>query len=271
MFGFLTADTATLTPEELTRYRSCYCGLCRALKDRFGQLTRMVLTYDMTFLVLLLESLYEPEGCSGEAVCPVHPTKAQAWCRSELTDYAADMNAALAYLKCLDDWQDDGNAVALAEAGVLKKGYREVCARYPRQCGAMEHCIARLGELERENAPADETAEVFGELMGELFVLYDDRWSETLRHMGRALGRFIYALDACVDLDGDTRRNRYNPFRRYYGAWDTAERFGDILKLFLGEALFYYDKLPLVQDTGILKNILCTGVWVQFNKKYRLS
>ena len=32
---------------------------------------------------------------------------------------------------------------------------------------------------------------------------------------------------------------------------------------------FQFDKLPLVQDAGILKNILCAGLWAQFNKKYK--
>ena len=36
----------------------------------------------------------------------------------------------------------------------------------------------------------------------------------------------------------------------------------------LGECVFYFDKLPLVQDAGLMQNILCVGLWAQFNKKY---
>ena len=43
MFGYLTADTATLTEEQLKRYQACYCGLCRSLEKRHGQLSRLTL------------------------------------------------------------------------------------------------------------------------------------------------------------------------------------------------------------------------------------
>ena len=69
MFGYLTADSSKLTEEELARYKACYCGLCRSLGHRHGQLSRLSLNYDMTFLVLLLSSLYEPEEKIGESAC----------------------------------------------------------------------------------------------------------------------------------------------------------------------------------------------------------
>lgn len=267
MFGCLVADTATLTPEELERYKSCYCGLCHTLKTRFGQLSRLTLTYDMTFLVLLLESLYEPEDDTGTSNCILHPAKQHKWSRSAITDYAADMNVALAYLKCIDDWHDDTSPAALAGAGLIRSGYLEARERWPRQCAAMDRCLGKLSELERCSAGPDESSACFGKLMGELFVIYDDRWSDTLRAMGEYLGQFIYVMDACIDLDGDVFWERYNPFQ---SRWETidAEHFRDILKMLLGECLRHFDRLPLVQDAGILKNILCTGVWAKFNDKF---
>ena len=103
--------------------------------------------------------------------------------------------------------------------------------------------------------------------MGELFVLREDRWSAPLRAMGDALGRFLYIMDACMDLSADTIRSRYNPFRRRYGL-ENGDYFRDILQMLLGECLRHYDRLPLVRDKDILDNILCAGVWAQFDKKY---
>ena len=53
MFGFVAADAGALSEEEKERYRAVYCGLCLALRDRYGQLSRACLTYDLTFFVLL--------------------------------------------------------------------------------------------------------------------------------------------------------------------------------------------------------------------------
>ena len=268
MFGYLIASAGNLTEEELKRYKACYCGLCRSLKARHGELSRFTLNYDMTFLVLLLGSLYEPVESSGENRCLAHPKEKRQWFRSDISDYAADMNVALSYLKCLDNWRDDDSVIALAEAKALKKAYEEIKERYPRQCAAMEQSITELNTLEDARIEdADAAAATFGHLMGSVFIYKDDRWKDTLYSLGDNLGRFIYLMDAIVDLDADTVRNRYNPFRRYYGL-DRRELYSGILKIFLSEAVGYFDMLPLVQDVSIMKNILCSGLWSKFEEKY---
>ena len=268
MFGYLTARTDLLDDERTAHYKACYCGLCRSLRSRSGLAAGLTLNYDMSFLVLLLSSLYEPEEQEGCESCVAHPFSTRPWFSSEITDYAADMNVVLGYLKCLDNWEDDGSLLAISEAGLLKRANGRILERYPRQCHVMEDAIRSLGELEnsRSDSP-DEAAAAFGRLMGELFVLRDDRWSASLRAMGDALGRFLYIMDACMDLNADTLRNRYNPFRRRYGL-ENGAYFRDILQMLLGECLRHYDRLPLVRDKDILDNILCAGVWAQFDRKY---
>lgn len=269
MFGYLTADIERLPEESFQRYRAAYCGLCRKLRERHGEIAGMTLNYDMTLLVLFLGSLYEPEETTGEGKCLPHPRNARQWFQSEMTDYAADMNVALAYLKCLDDWSDDGNPLSLAESKLFKAAYQKIELQYPRQCAAIGEALEALHALEKENSEnIDAAAACFGRLMAEIFVYKEDRWSNTVRAFAAALGRFIYVMDACMDLDSDTFKNRYNPFRRYYGL-ENEQRFRDILRMILGECVYYFDILPLVQDVDIIKNILCDGLWQQFNKKYK--
>ena len=124
MFGNLIAASNVLEEEQLRRYKAVYCGLCRSLQLCFGQSARLTLNYDMSFLVLLLGSLYEPEELSDARRCPRHPFEAQAFAVSEISDYAANMNIAMAYLKCLDDWKDDKRLSALAESRTLAAGTR---------------------------------------------------------------------------------------------------------------------------------------------------
>ena len=270
MFGYLTAAPELLTEEEFGRYHACYCGLCRCIRERHGSFARLGLSYDMTFLVLLLSSLYEPEETAGEAVCIRHPRRAQPWLRNEWSDYAADMNVALACLKCLDDWEDDGSLLSLAESRLLRESFARVEAAWPRQCEAIRLSLDELHTLERGRVEdADAAAASFGHLMGAILAVRDDRWREPLYRLGHALGRFLYVMDACLDLPSDAARSRYNPFRRWYGLPDCTARFEEVLKMQLGEALWWFDRLPLVQDAGILKSILCAGLWAQFNRKYK--
>lgn len=268
MFGYLTASVQQLTEEQALRYKSFYCGLCMSLKRRHGQLSRLTLNYDLSFLVLLLSSLYEPTELAEESCCVVHPFKKQSMRYNEISDYAADMNLMLAYLKCMDNWKDDGSLLAVTEAAALKKSYDKLAELYPRQQRAMKDSLEALHHLEEQRIEdADAASACFGRLMAEILVYREDRWADTLRAMGMALGRFIYIMDAVMDLDSDTRKNSYNPFRRYYGL-DNLDRFSDILKMLLAECVYHFDKLPLVQDVDILKNILCLGLWQKFNARY---
>lgn len=272
MFGFVTANPAALTEDERARYKAFYCGLCRSLMQRHGSIARFTLTYDMTFLVMFLSALYETEETSGEEPCPAHPIKKRAFIQTTVSDYGADMNIALAYLNCVDDWQDDLSLVSLASAGAMKSSYEKVCREYPRQCGVIKSAMAELKDIEdrREKNP-DAAPAAFGRLMAELFVMTEDRWESDLRAFGDALGRFIYVMDACVDLKDDKRAYKYNPFIYLYGRLDEQARFRDILELLLGDCVHYYERLPIVQDDEIIKNILCSGVWTQFNRHYGIN
>lgn len=272
MFGFVTIDPQRLTEEQVLRYKTVYCGLCRSLRDRHGSMARMTLTYDMTFLVLFLSSLYEPYELGGEETCPAHPMKRRAFKQSEISDYAADMNIALAYHNCIDDWKDDLDLAALAGSGLMKASYERVCSQYPRQCSAIENCLAELSEIERRwDIEPDAAAGSFGRLMAELFVMREDFWSDKLRSFGMALGQFVYVMDACIDLKSDKRYYKYNPFINLYGRLDEEERFRDILQMLLADCVREFEALPLLQDADIIRNVLCFGVWSKFNKHYGIK
>ena len=272
MFGYLTAERGYLTPEEDERYRAAYCGLCHSLRQRYGQLSGLTLNYDQCFLILLLQSLYEGEENSGETRCIAHPRSRQKWWKCRFTDYAADMNIALSYWKLRDNWDDDGSLTALAASKGLQNAYSRVCDAYPRQCSSIRRSLEALHRCERENREdPDGAAETFADMMAEVFVFQEDHWTETMRRLGAALGRSLYIMDAVIDLDSDALRNNYNPFRRYYGLVGNREHFTRILSMMMGETLFWFDRLPLVTDVGILKNILCMGFWSAFHKKFRVE
>lgn len=270
MFGYLAADSSCLTEAESERYRACYCGLCRSLKESRGQISRLTLNFDMTFLILLLNSLYEPEETSGENACIAHPLKGKKWWKSEFSEYAAEMNVALAWLKCRDDIADEKKLSGYLGAAAYRKSFESIKSKYPRQVGAMEESIRRLRETEQahEENP-DKAAASFGYLMGSVFVFREDEWKEPLFALGDWLGRTVYLLDACMDLEDDAASGNYNPLKKYAGQ-ENGERFREYLKLYLSEAVGWFEYLPIVKDYSILRNILCAGTWQKFNRKYPL-
>ena len=267
MFGYVTASMRELTKEQQRRYGAVYCGICRRIREQSGQLARLGLSYDMAFLAVLLMSLYEPEEFGGKNSCALHPITRRDWIDNDFVRYAADMNVALSYYNCLDDWQDDGKRSAKWLAESYKKHLPDIESRWPRQCRAIRDSIAALSDLETAGCPnPDEPAGAFGSLMGELLVVREDLWSDTLRKMGNALGRFIYLLDAELDYDTDQRKGKYNPFLARGEEKDWA-RWEDYLVLTMGRCTAEFEKLPLVQDKALLDNILYSGVWVNYRRK----
>ena len=266
MFGYVGVHWDELTEKQKNRYQAAYCGVCRCIRDQSGNVPRLALRYDMAFLSLLLSSLYEPEERSGESRCIAHPMKKRPWMENEYVRYSADMNVALAYYNCLDDWQDDGKLSAKMLAEVFGAHLPEIQQRYPRQCEAIRDCIARLSQLEKENCPNPDTvANCFGALMGELLVYREDLWAPTLRQMGMALGRFIYLLDAAVDYPKDEKEGKYNPYIAM-GTGEDWPRWEEYLVMAMGRCVEAYERLPLVQDKALLDNILYSGVWVGYKK-----
>lgn len=266
MFGFVTAGMEELSKEEQTRYGAVYCGICRGIRDCGGQLSRMVLSYDMAFLALLLMSLYEPEEESGKNTCLAHPLRKRPWVDNPYVRYAADMNLALAYYKALDDREDEGKLSACAMTRVLQKNLPDIRTRYPRQCQAMESCIRELSRLEQGNCDnPDRCAACFGALMAELMVYHEDLWAPNLRQMGDALGRFIYLADAAVDYRQDRKKKQYNPFLAM-GMEEDYPRWEQYLVLAMSRCTEHFERLPLVQDKSILDNILYGGVWSRFRR-----
>ncbi len=267
MFGFVTANIKELSKEESERYSAVYCGICRCIRASSGQPARLSLSYDMTFLALLLMSLYEPQEQGGSNACMLHPIKKRPWVDNIYTQYAADMNVALAYYNCMDDWSDDHSVTAKAMASHLKHSMPGIEARYPRQCAAIEACIRTLSRLEQENCPnADESANCFGDLMAELLVYQEDMWAKPLRETGKALGRFIYLADAAVDYKKDKRKHKYNPYLAM-GMEENWDIWDEHLILAMGRCTDWFERLPLVQDKQILDNILYSGVWTNFRRR----
>ena len=267
MFGFVMANLPELNRLEKDRYNAVYCGVCRHMCQENGTISRFGLQYDMAFLALLFMSLYEPAEESGSRACRFHPLCPRPWVNNPYVAYSADMNLALSYYKALDDVRDGGWRISAKAVKIFENAMDSIAVRYPRQCKAMEVCLAELSVLEGENCPnPDLPANCFGKLMAELFVFEEDLWANTLRQMGMALGRFIYLADAAVDYKKDKKKGSYNPFLAAGDDLD-FDKWETYLVLEMAKVTRYYESLPLVQDKKILDNILYSGIWLEYRRR----
>ncbi len=271
MLGYITIKREELKVKDFDTYRGFYCGVCHDLKKNCGEMARLTLTYDMTFLAILLTSLYEQKMKGKLQYCILHPGQKMLVLQNKYTSYAADMNTIMVYQNLIDDWRDEKNKKSLAKAGLLKSAYIKAKEKYPRQMKAFARYLKALHKAEKEeSSDLDLASGLTGEFFKEVYM-YDenDVFSKELGEIGFYIGKFIYLMDAYEDVKKDMQNGCYNPFIFYYKERDDFDAFAkDILTMMVTNAAAAFERLPIVDNTEILRNILYAGVW---NKYYLLQ
>lgn len=265
MFGYIIVNKPEMKFKEFDLYHSFYCGICRDLKERYGVLGQLSLSYDMTFLAILLTALYEPETKTDACRCILHPFEKHQTRRNRYTEYAADMNALFALYKSEDDWEDEKKLRGLIYGNLLRgrTGRRKML--YAEKIKRLSLLMHDFSEAERDGkADIDTMAGLFGNVMAEIVAVQEDEWEEELRRLGFFLGKFVYLCDAYEDVEEDIRRGTYNPFRKLYENPDFEEECRTILMMMISECCREFEKLPIVEYADILRNILYSGVWGRY-------
>ena len=279
MFGYVIINQPEMKFKDYDIYHSYYCGLCRSLKEAGGRRSQLTLSYDMTFLVMMLTALYELEPKEEMCRCIAHPAKKHLERRNEISDYCADMNIILTYYKCKDDWEDEKKKTSYLYGSLLKKEMKRLEAMYPHKTKVIADKLRELREGEQSKMPnADQMAGIFGEIMGELFLWKEDEWKRPLYQLGFYLGKFIYLMDAYEDVEKDEKEGSYNPFLIYagkeeeqipswhpvYGRPDFDDKCMQMLQMMMAECARAFEVLPIIWFEDILRNILYSGVWTKY-------
>ena len=267
MLGNITIRREDLKVKELDRYRGFYCGVCNDLKKSCGEFARATLTYDMTFLAILLTSLYEPRSSMELKHCVFHPGQKMLCIRNEYTDYAADMSVIMVYHNLLDNWRDDRNQKSLFESRMIHRAYKKAAAKHEQKINALRTYLRKLHKIEKENSPdIDLAAGLTGEFFKEVFMFDEhDIWSRDLGMTGFYLGKFIYLLDAYEDLEEDAASGNYNPLITYQEREDFEYYVKDILMMMASGAARAFERLPIVEDAEILRNVIYSGIWNKYH------
>ena len=265
MFGYVVMNKPEIRFKDFDLYRSFYCGLCRELREKYGISGQITLTYDMTFVVVLLSALYEPPTQKGTTRCVIHPVCRQPVRKNAATEYGADMNVLLTYYKCMDDWEDEKKFAALGYGKILQRKNNRLSYRYPEKAEKIRKLLEKLSQMEKAGeTDIDKMSGCFGQIMEEIFAWKTDVWEGSLRRMGFYLGKFIYILDAYDDVEKDVKNGNYNPFAEKYIMKGFDEQVRQLLIMMMAQTCREFEKLPIIKYTDILRNILYSGVWCRF-------
>ena len=267
MFGYVNINKMELKFKEYYSYKGYYCGLCKSLRTKYGNISRLTLNYDITFLILLLSSLYEPDNKIYNERCLVHPKEKQLIIQNDITDYAASLNVILSYYNMLDNWEDDRGYKSLAAAKVLKREFKKSSSALSHITKTIKLGLNNISKLEKQNIDdIDAVSNEFGHMMEEMFLYKKDHWEQSLRKVGFYLGKFIYFIDAYDDMKKDEEKSLYNPFNKL-NIENKKEYASSLLMLNLSLLSNEIEKLPLVQDKGLIDNIIYSGMLNKFDNE----
>ncbi len=264
MFGYVVPNKAEMKFREFDVYRAHYCGLCAALRKE-GQTCAFSLNYDITFLAMLLNALYEPVCTQKCTRCICHPVKKHKEISDEYSSYAAEMTILLSYYKCLDDFHDDKNVIAFIYSRFLSPKLKRIAKKYPDKIEQVKSSLSEISAAEKEQS-LERAANAFGNLLGTIFVPKNDIWRDSLFNMGFYLGKFIYIMDAYDDLEKDIKKRHPNPLIALSQAPEFESECENLLNMMAAESASYFEKLPIIENAEILRNIIYGGIWLRYEE-----
>lgn len=268
MFGYVRPQKADLRMREFTRYRAVYCGLCKTLASRYGQVPRLAVTYDLTFFALLLLSLSNSDDQLVREVCILNPVQKKLVAKDHpVLDFTADVTVLLAGHAAADDVGDDGGLKARAQAGLLKGHVKKATSLRPELAAAIAAALAALTAKEASATPwpVADLARAFGEVLRIVFLQslplleLTAPFADAFGLIGADLGAWIYLIDALDDFREDKARGRFNAL----GGTDRDAAVAAVVP-YLVEVEASLDRtlalMPYRKDGGIVQNIVLGGL-----------
>ena len=268
MFGYLAPLKGELKVREFEIYNAYYCAICHAVKRRYGELPRLMLSYDAVLISMISSALSGGEEALSFSTfrCFNNPLKKRDEAApSAAIDYAADVMALLGYYGLKDGKtdRDQRNRLAfimtvLSEAAMRRAG-RRAAERLGEKSRICCECLEEQRVLEAAKVESlDRVADPTGRLMAELLDFTDvPELSPKLREFGYHLGRYIYIIDAVDDLEKDKKFGAFNPLLL---SPKTPEALKTALTLDLARLGEIAGELPLKYHKEIVGNIIYLGL-----------
>lgn len=241
MLGYVLPYKPEMKVKEADLYKAYYCGICKSIGRRYGQLPRFTLSYDAAFLAIMLDSLYDEKEYLVRERCIANPFKKKVIAYNEAIEFSADVMLILAWHNLRDDAEDEGKKTADVLSKLSHGLYEKIHGARPAFCNSIEEHLQLLKKVEKKDSHSiDEAAEAFAKIMEDIFregtrliskahameAVYDELAYEDgdesitkegvvnsikiMARIGYHLGKWIYLMDAYDDIAKDVKSGAYN-------------------------------------------------------------
>lgn len=268
MFGYISPDKPHLYLKDDVLYKALYCGICKSLKQKTGQISRFTLSYDMAFMSALAHNIMGIDVDIEKKRCIAHAIKKRPIAKPDkISLMLASLNVILTYYKLKDDVLDEKKGGI--KSSIFYNAYKKAKREYPQIDLTVKTCYERLLKLERENTDSiDIVSDCFAEMLKEIsVVLFEDKSTEYTQNLTYAIGKWIYLIDALDDYDKDIKKQNFNVFYNVYKSSDYLTLIKEYEKdiVFVFSTIFIqisenYSKIPMQYNTDLVVNILTRGI-----------
>ena len=272
MFGYVKTDKPEMKVKEYEVYRGLYCSLCKAMGKHFGLLSRLTLSYDVTFLLLARLSFMGtlPRFDSGH--CPFNPAKKCNYCcnADEELKYAASVSMMLFYHKVRDNISDGSMLKKILMYLILPWAtlkYKKAKKLYPEVADIIEESMVKQRETENKNsALTDEAAHQSAEALGRITAYNINDSENNIYRFGYGIGKWVYLTDAFDDIMKDIESDSYNVFVNKYNLKgknltdEIKQEIAEIINMSSDVFLSAYENIKNKTLSPIIANIIYEGM-----------
>ena len=272
MFGYTIPLDMAMSSQDNAAYRGYYCETCHQLRDGYGVMSTIIVSYEMTFASVLLnsvlsggEQLTEPK--TGPLCVFRHSTSS-----NELMRKLAAYTVLVANNDLVDD-KLDGPSIK-SNFGLIWMNHSIERARkdFPEYDRLIMEGYEELRVKEQAGCtdPIEMGYTSAKSMIDVMRLMNGDEWTPVLEELFRNLGAWVYIMDAIDDLDDDWKKDQYNPFLAGKDEFPGSQEFitanlysiSEIVGTVVGRIQKAYTELrpSMHMNTGICDNIIFQGV-----------
>ncbi len=274
MFGYVKTNKPEMKIKEYEAYRGLYCSLCKAMGKHFGVLSRLTLSYDVTFLLLARLSFGGTVPCFEGGRCAFNPTKKCNYCKNTDDElrYAAAVSMMMFYFKVRDNISDGSFFKRLLMYLILPWAtlkYKKAKSIYGEiaEIIAEEMSAQKLTEEKNTDSP-DEAAHSSANALGRIMAYNINDPDGYIYRFGYGVGKWVYLSDALDDIEKDIKSGSYNVFVNKYdlragdSVSDIKAAVTGTMNMCGGVFSEAYNKIENKSLTPLMENIIFDGMYI---------
>jgi len=198
-------------------FRAQYCGLCKYFGTKYGQFSRFFLSYDITFLALMISALSEEPFEWQYEHCVAHWfSKRRIKHPTSVEEAVSDVFVVLLGYKLRDEIIDSEGIRSFFAKRIHNYQLKWKGDFSKELEKKLKSSFEELMEIEMNKTPdPDSASNLFGSIMktltGEVLMRLELVVDEDFLKFSELLGKWIYLMDAFEDLEKDIKKWHYNP------------------------------------------------------------